>query len=234
MRHVSPLVYGICVGPRPVYREVTEPAIRRIAPDAHIIALTGRRSIFAGYNEILDRARSLNPAGVVLMHDDLELRDPDTESKLRDALSQPDVAIVGLIGGKGVRDMAWWRADEFVGRAHDTFALREMDTPEGDVDIADGILLAMSPWAVEHLRFDERRYRGFHGYDADICRQALAAGKRVVVANIDTFHYATTIVGQESHEWHRSLYAWRLKWADASLRQRLTWRAKRLAHALFT
>lgn len=228
---MTQLVYGICVGGRPIYQQVTEPAIRAVDPDAKILTVDRPSSIFKGYNLILERARQrYDGAGVVLMHDDLELRDPQTAQRLRAALTEPDVAAVGLIGGRGVRDMPWWKADEFIGRACDPFAERVMATAEGDVDALDGILLALSPWAVEHLRFDERRYRGFHGYDADICAQARAAGKRVVAVSLDTFHHARSIVGSESHGWHCALYTWRLKWAAGSRRDRVVWRAKRSAH----
>ena len=42
---------------------------------------------------------------------------------------------------------------------------------------------------MRNLRFDEQTCTGFHGYDADICFQARAAGKRVVVDEIAVVHH---------------------------------------------
>ena len=50
--------------------------------------------------------------------------------------------------------------------------------PIGEVDSVYGLLLALSPWAVRNLRFDESlgpRY----GHDFDLCAQARAAGRKV-------------------------------------------------------
>lgn len=49
------------------------------------------------------------------------------------------------------------------------------------MEMVDGCILVLSPWAVANLRFDEERYSGFHGYDADICFEARSQGKRVVL-----------------------------------------------------
>ena len=58
-----------------------------------------------------------------------------------------------------------------------------------DVDAVDGLLLVLSPWAVRNLRFDADRFDHFHGYDVDFCFQARAAGRRVVVDDIELLHH---------------------------------------------
>jgi hypothetical protein len=58
----------------------------------------------------------------------------------------------------------------------------------GEVDTIDGLVIAMSPWAVRELRFDESLGQ-FHGYDLDICLQARAAGKRVVTQDFKVVHH---------------------------------------------
>ena len=58
--------------------------------------------------------------------------------------------------------------------------------------------MVFSPWAIQELRFDER-YE-FHGYD-DVCLEARHAGKRVYVADIDTYHHTTFgYKTEKSHE----------------------------------
>ena len=44
------------------------------------------------------------------------------------------------------------------------------DARTGEVDTVDGFLLALSPWAVRNLRFDESLGL-LHGYDFDFCLQ---------------------------------------------------------------
>lgn len=48
-----------------------------------------------------------------------------------------------------------------------------------EVDIVDGAVLVLSPWAVRNLRFDETLTLG-HGFDVDFCLQARCAGRKVV------------------------------------------------------
>jgi len=50
--------------------------------------------------------------------------------------------------------------------------------------------MALSPWAVRELRFDETLAPGFHGYDVDFCMAARARGRRVRVAEIAMAHHA--------------------------------------------
>ena len=45
----------------------------------------------------------------------------------------------------------------------------------GEVDTVDGFVLALSPWAVRNVRFDESLGQ-LHGYDFDFCLQVRAAG----------------------------------------------------------
>ena len=52
-----------------------------------------------------------------------------------------------------------------------------------EVDAVDGFLLALSPWAVRNLRFDEGLVFG-HGFELDFCLQARAAGRKVMTADI--------------------------------------------------
>jgi SAM-dependent methyltransferase len=49
--------------------------------------------------------------------------------------------------------------------------------------------MILSPWAVRNVPFDAARYAGFHGYDVDYCFTARQAGGRVIVTDIDLFHF---------------------------------------------
>jgi hypothetical protein len=82
-----------------------------------------------------------------------------------------------------------------------------------DVDVVDGLLIAMSSTAMSQLRFDVGRFTGFHGYDSDIGMQAKSAGLRVVVAELDVFHdtYPSGKITDRA-AWHRADRTWRRKW----------------------
>ncbi len=149
------------------------------------------KDIFPVYAGMMREARNAEAECLVLMHDDLEFRDPLLATKLRGWFSDPSVAIVGLVGARHVTSLRWWEGER-AGRVMDLtqkpFGLHSY--PFGDVDSVDGMMLALSPWALENLMIEGLGYRGFHGYDAELCFQARKTGKRVVVADIRAFHHS--------------------------------------------
>ena len=164
--------------------------------------LTG--SIFRNYNLIIDRVADREDLeALVLVHQDAEIIDADFCQRLRGALADPEVAIVGCAGAIGVRSIAWWEGavtwasfehrygehggGRIEGPTWDRNALPSYGAT-GEVDTIDGFMLAMSPWAVRELRFDEALGQ-FHGYDFDICLQTRAAGKKVVTADMKVIHH---------------------------------------------
>ena len=129
---------------------------------------------------------------LVLLHQDVELVDEDFAARIREALSDPDVAIVGCAGAVGVRSIAWWQgAVTWAGLTHRYSEYGGGDFPgsrwdpdpfppyaePGEVDSIDGFVMVLSPWAVRNLRFDESLGK-LHGYDFDICMQAKEASRR--------------------------------------------------------
>lgn len=186
--------YGCCVGSWDKFATNVAPQVA-----GPVMAVSGHTSICAAYNAILDYYRNWSLEALVLLHDDLEIVDPAFEDKLRTALAD-GVAIAGVAGGPAGGSLAWWNAAGCVGHQMTDAGLLDFGPRSGDVAIVDGSIMALSPWAVQNLRFDER-YDGFHGYP-DICLEAAAAGQRVVVADIDTHHHTT--VGWKSADVHRS------------------------------
>lgn len=183
--------YGTCVGS---WEKLRRNVIPRVT-DRTLFALSGQTQLTVAYNTILDAYRGRGVDAVVLLHDDLEMVDPDTEEKILKALAEPDVAIVGVCGGKGDQSLAWWDS-ETVGRQMTDSGMLDFGDRIGDVAFVEGSFMAFSPWAVQHLRFDEG-YPGFLGYD-DVCLTARTQAKRVVVADIDTHHHTT--IGFKSPE----------------------------------
>lgn len=172
---------------------------------------TNQRSISVAYNSILDEFHAEGVEVVILVHDDLEITDQDCESKVLAAFGE-DVAIVGVCGGGA--SMSWWDRNPIGHQTTDDTHLEFRGQRVGDVDVVEGSFFAFSPWAVANLRFDERFE--FLGYD-DVCIQARAQAKRVVVADIDTHHHNT--IGFKTEDvaamWRRSEQLWFEKWGFA-------------------
>ena len=178
------IAYGSCVGS---WDKLQANVIPRVV-GRPLLGLSGQTQITVAYNTILDAYRGWHLDAVILLHDDLEITDPAAETKFLDVLSDPDVAIVGVCGGRGDTTLSWWNSETIGHQATDSGQL-EFGPRTGDVAFIEGSIMVFSPWAVENLRFDER-YPGFLGYD-DICLTAREAGKRVVVADVDTHHHST-------------------------------------------
>lgn len=198
--------YGVCVGSwAKLYRNVA-PRVK-----GPLFALSGNIAITVAYNTILDAYRDRDLEAVILLHDDLEITDPDAEAKFLKALTDPDVAMVGVCGGKGDQTLAWWESER-VGHQMTDSGLLDFGPRSGDVAFIEGSVMVFSPWAVHNLRFDTR-YPGFLGYD-DVCLTARAAGKRVTVVDVDTHHHST--VGFKSAEiraeWDGAERIFQAKW----------------------
>ena len=104
------IAFGVSVTEPKVYERCAEPGIRLVAePDTEVMAHGSTGSVFRSYNMLMDQARKLDGLeALVLIHQDAEIIDPDFLKKIREALSDPDVAIVGCAGAIGVRNIAWW------------------------------------------------------------------------------------------------------------------------------
>src|SRR5712691_567735 len=186
------IAFGVSVTEPKVYERCAEPGIRLVAePDTEVMAHGSTGSVFRSYNMLMDQARKLEGLeALVLIHQDAEIIDPDFLKKIREALSDPEVAIVGCAGAIGVRNIAWWegavtwasfthRYTEWGGGDFPSLCWDPEKIPSfahtGEVDSIDGFVMVLSPWAVKYLRFDES-LGTLHGYDFDFCAQARAAG----------------------------------------------------------
>lgn len=199
--------YGCCVGSWSKFHGYVEP---RISDDRPILTASNQTSISVAYNAILDGFRVYDLDAVILIHDDLEMIDPHTEDKVLAELEiHPNAAIVGVAGGGP--SMSWWNVNPIGHQLTDSSMLEFGGQRHGLVDIVEGSFMAFSPWAIQQLRFDER-YE-FLGYD-DVCLHAIEAGKKVVVADIDTHHHSTLGYKSESvrQMWERSEEIFAAKW----------------------
>jgi Glycosyltransferase like family len=209
--------FGSAITKPEVYRRSAEPGIRRAAePDSEVYALPSIGSLFESYNALLDRAAEREDLeALVLVHQDAEIVDEGFCGRVREALSDPQVGVVGCVGAVGVRSIAWWegsaslasfnhRFDEHGGGELPAFSWAWDEAPPyartGEVDTLDGFVLALSPWAVRNLRFDESLGR-LHGYDFDFCLQVRAAGRKVVTADFRAIHNHPLEPFSDPEEW---------------------------------
>jgi hypothetical protein len=181
-----------------------------------VVALAGQGSIADAYNKILRAVASRMARGdaLVLVHDDLEIVDPDAERVILDAVQRFHVSgPVGTAGEFG--GIAWWNGG-LQGR---------QVTDSGPVGVApylgpavalDGSCLILSATVAKALRFDEG-YDGWHAYDVDLCRMArrwCPGGDAVGTVPLATHHHTT--LGFKSQEigeaWARADERYRAKW----------------------
>jgi hypothetical protein len=198
------IAFGSAITKPDVFDRCAQAGIRLAAePDSEIYAMPSIGSIFRSYNALLDQAAARDDLeALVLVHQDTQIVDDDFCHRVRDALRDPDVGLVGCVGAVGVRSIAWWegsvsfasfihRYDEHGGGDLPAFSWAWAEAPPyartGEVDTLDGFLLVFSPWVVRNIRFDESLGQ-FHGYDFDYCLQVRAAGRKVVTADFRAIH----------------------------------------------
>ena len=205
------IAFGCSIIAPDVYERHAEAGLRRVAErDSIIHAYAAAGSIARSYNLMLDAAaRDEHLEALVLVHEDAEIVDPRFCEKLRTVLADPTVAIAGSVGATDVSDIAWW--DGAVRWNSARYRYEEMGGGEllwepetvgspGRVHSIYGVMMAFSAWAVRHLRFDES-IGMLHGYDFDICRKARAAGRDVVVADLEVIHHHPLALVDEIEIW---------------------------------
>ena len=212
------IVFASAITDLDIYRRCAEPGVRLAAePDSEVMPFVSVGSLFRSYNIILEQVAARDGVeALVLLHQDSEIVDPDFCVKLRDSLADPEVALVGAAGAVGVRDIAWWegsptwgsfthRYTEYGGGEVPAMSWDpERTTPwakTGEVDSIDGFVIGMSPWAIQHLRFDEGLGSKLHGYDYDLCLQAREAGRKVVTQNLRVVHHHSLDLLGDAQGW---------------------------------
>ena len=211
------IAFGSSITSPEAYRRYAEPGIRLAAePDSEVWGFAAAGSIFRSYNLILDQAASRDDLeALVLLHQDAEIVDPDFCPKLRRALDDSEVGVVGCVGAVGVRSIAWWegsvtwasfthRYEQNGGGDVPAMTWKADEIPSfahtGEVDAVDGFVLALSPWTVRNIRFDESLGQ-LHGYDFDFCLQVRAASRKVVTADLRVVHHHSLELVSDPQSW---------------------------------
>jgi hypothetical protein len=223
------IVFASAVTSPPTYQAYAAPGIALASePDSRTLAFSAQGSIFSSYNAILDQAAQMQGLeALVLLHQDAEIADPGFCVKLRAALADPEVGVVGCVGSVGVRSIAWWEGSvTWASFVHRYAELEGGDVPSltwneaqrapyarlGEVDTVDGFVLALSPWVVENIRFDESLGQALHGYDLDFCLQVREAGRKVVTADFKVIHNHSLELASDLEHWAEANIAVAEKW----------------------
>lgn len=207
------IAFGVSLTEAEPYHRYAEPGIGLAAePDSEKYAFAAVGPIARTYNLLLDTAGARDDLeALVLVHPHTEIADPTFCEKVRQALRDPDVGVVGAAGATGVRSIAWWegainaapivhRYSEHGGGELPAYSWTEPARPPAEVDSVDGFLLVLSPWAVRNVRFDETLGLG-HGFDLDYCLQVRAAGRRVVTADLRAVHHHSLELVSDPDVW---------------------------------
>jgi hypothetical protein len=240
------IAFGVAVTDVNAYEAYARPGILRHGePDSKLFAQQSTGSLPRNYNIVLDEARKCDGLeALVLIHQDAEIVDPDFCSKLRETLRDPEVAIVGCAGALGVRSIAWWegavtwasfthRYREWGGGDFPALSWKTSEAPSfahtGEVDSIDGFVMALSPWAIHNLRFDELLGK-IHGYDFDFCCQARAAGKKIATADFKVIHHHDLKLIRDEEAWIEAHMRTAEKWDEplglASSNGRVDWKRR--------
>jgi hypothetical protein len=220
------IAFGCSVAESDAYRRYAEPGIQRASePDSEVFAFASVGSIFRSYNLLIDAVADRDDLeAFVIVHPHGEIIDPDFCAKVREVLSDPEVGVVGCAGATRVETIAWWegsvvaapivqRYQEHGGGELPAFSWTEAAAPPAEVEVVDGFLLVLSPWAVRTVRFDETLGLG-HGYDFDYCRQVRAAGRKVVAADLHAVYYRSLELISDLDLWVEAHMKVAEKWDD--------------------
>lgn len=211
-------------------------------PEDLTLEADGDFGICRAYNQILRRARAIQDCqAVVLMHADVQVVDRNFRAKVLKAVAAEGVALAGVVGGSGLRKLAWNGGRRRAGRVVETRGEFHFGPLEAEVDALDGLMLILAPRAFESLDFDEQNFPAFHGYDVDYCLQARNAGMRVLVTQIDLIHRTKTGLG-DARAYGEAERAIERKWPQwirpsplrdkmYRLRKRIRWAYRRLTQA---
>jgi hypothetical protein len=220
------IAFGSAIGGAEAYRRYAEPGVR-LASEANseVFALAAVDSTARSYNLVLDAAAAREDLeALVLVHPHTEITDPGFCAKVRAALADHEVGLVGWAGANRVRSIAWWegaviasaatqRYQEHGGGELPAISWARHAPPPGDVEVLDGQLLVLSPWVVRNLRFHEDVFD--HGFDVDFSLRVRRSGRKLLVADLLVRHHRSLELIPELDLWTEAHIRMAEKWDGA-------------------
>ncbi len=195
------IAFGAAISGAEAYRRYGQPGVELAAEsDSVVYAFASVEPIGRSYNLMLEAAaKRADLEALVLLHPHTEIVDPEFCSKVRRALADPAVGVVGCAGANGVHSIAWWEGEVVAARGIQRYgdygggelpaiSWTQREPPPAEVEVLDGQLLVLSPWVVRNQRFDEALVLD-HGFDVDFGLQVRAAGRKLLVADLHVVHH---------------------------------------------
>jgi len=235
------IAFGLSIVEDEPYRRFAGPGLTRAAePDSLVLAFSSVGAMPRTYNLVLaEAARHDELEALVLVQSHVEIVDERFCAKVRELMGEPGVAVAGCVGATGPRSLAWWRGTVRSGRIRQHYhehgegeieglSLVPPGLGPGEVDVVDGRLMVLSPWAVRNLRFDETLLHGY-GFDVDLCLRAREAGRRVLVGDLQVLVHEKLEPIREPELWveahQRLAERWEGRWPGAQPDER-SWRER--------
>src|ERR1039457_4932152 len=200
--------------------------------ERRVFGLTTKRALGADiiplprlFNIAIDDAKA-DPAILVFIHDDIEMRDFFWPYHLVDGLERFD--LVGLAGNmRRVQNQAMWGGLDMmhpdkgyhsgiVAHRYEKGIVRIncFGTPFRRVQFLDGLFLAAHSDTLHkhNIRFDEQF--AFHFYDMDLCRQFELKNLRMGTIGISLVHdtHVGSGVGYDDPQWAQTYEKYMKKW----------------------
>jgi hypothetical protein len=219
------IAFGVAISEPEPYVRFAGPGIERASePGSEVLKFAAVGSIGRSYNLLLDAAAELGDLeAFVLVHPFVEITDERLGQKLRAALSDPEVAAVGCLGANHVTSIAWWEGEvvsapilhhyhEHGSGQRPAFSWTSPRPAPAEVETLDGLLLALSPWAVRNVRFDESLHLGY-GFDLDYCLQLRAASRKLLAADLRVTRHLPLELVKDRDVWEEAHVAVARKWS---------------------
>lgn len=182
-------------------------------------------SIFSAYNEGVRRAKF---EIICFTHEDILFHTPNWGDKVLNHFKDSEVGMIGVAGGMAQSHVpsAWWFNNYFNNSARNilmsetsklqTSLYQYYSNPfnnkvRAEVIIIDGMWFCIRKELFKSISFDEKEFKGYHIYDADISMQVLQYAKNFVVFDILVQHLWSYRI---SKDFYNSLCRFVLKWRD--------------------
>lgn len=156
-------------------------------------------SIFSAYNKGIEMSKYEN---LCFVHEDVKFLSPGWGNMVIQHLKLPNVGFVGVAGGRGMTQvpLGWGSYDSQINIYHfdlknpkkisNTLTYNDASKLPVKVVALDGVFLCCKKQILHNIKFDES-FKGFHGYDIDICLNAISKSyNNYVVYDIDILHFS--------------------------------------------
>ena len=217
----------ICSRNKDLLESVTKNISKSVGVPYELIVINNdanRYSISAAYNKGVHQSKY---DIICFAHEDILFISKDWGKRVVNHFTNSTVGMIGVSGGKAQADVpsAWWHHNLFAKSAinlvmtsqngdagekqHFHYINRSTSANKEEVVIIDGLWFCIRKELFNVISFDEKTFKGFHLYDADISLQVGAFAKRFIVFDIIMEHLYS---GKISKDYYTDMIRFIEKW----------------------